>query len=125
MEYPLELVFDIDLGARPATYIEDYTASTPVEHEIAVAFLRDDLDTRDIQNSWPFAWTRSIDVPNIGTKSKLIIHYGYLLDENGNQIITQSGDPIIAENEYTYFISKIHADAYGVTKMDLTLTAPN
>lgn len=125
MELPLLEIFDIDLGARPATYTEDYTVDEPIEHEIPVAFLRDQAQTFEVQNAAPAAWARTEDVPNIGTKSKLVIHYGYLLDENGNRILDESREPIIAENEFTYYVSAVHADAFKVTKMELTLVAPN
>ena len=122
-------IFDPRNGARPATYIEDYTASPTVEHEINIAFKRDSQsDTfgeSRASNYNPVAWALTTDLPNVSISSKIIVHYGFFEDENGNEILDQSGAAIIAENEYTYFVSaEPFTDAFGITELQLSLTAP-
>jgi hypothetical protein len=124
MQIDLQEMFDIDLGARPATFIEDATDANSEEHEIAVAFSRDQAQSFNTQNATPTAWARTIDVPNITNKSGLVVHYGYLLAEDGSRVQTEDGEDIIAENEFTYKVKSYHADAFGVTTMELSLVSP-
>lgn len=124
MNIDLSPIFNIDLGARPATFILDGTDSSSAEAEIAVAFSRDQVTSFSTQNANPTAWARSIDVAGITNQSKLIIDYGYLLAEDGSRIQTEAGEDIIATNEFTYEVRTYHADAFGVTMMELSLISP-
>lgn len=117
--------FNEEQFTRPATFVEDYTADVPVEHEISVIFDRDENDSFGTQNAAPVALAKTLDLVNIGTKSQLIVHYGYLQDERGRDILTESGDRIIAENEFTYYVAKHFPDPFGMTRMELTLNPPN
>ena len=72
----------------------------------------------------PTAWARTIDAPNLTNKSGLVVHYGYLLAEDGSRVQTEDGEDIIAENEFTYKVKSYHADAFGVTVMELSLVSP-
>lgn len=123
-------IFDPYLGARPATYTEDRTAAEPVEHEIFVAFRRDRAESTFGQtgtfNAVPSISAPTEDVPNIGINSKFVVHYGYLTDENGEEILDEAGEKIIAENYYTLYPSQQPmADAFGVTEMEVSLEVPN
>ena len=124
MNIDLSEMFDIDLGARPATFVVDGDDASSEESEIAVAFTRDQAQSYGTQNASPTVWARSIDVAGLTNKSKVIIHYGYLLAEDGSRIQTEDGEDIIAENEYTYRVKSYLTDAFGVTVMELSLVSP-
>ena len=129
MDLLIPEIFDESLGGRLATYTEDRTAATAVEHEITVAFRRD-LSSDTFGQTQNFNATPTIsapteDLPNVSINSKAVIHYGYLQDENGEDILDEAGGEIIAENEYTlYAISEPFADAFGVTEFQASLTVP-
>ena len=124
MNIDLSEMFDIDLGARPATFVVDGADANSAESEIAVAFSRDQSSSFGAQNASPTAWAQSADVAGITNQSELIVHYGYLLAEDGSRIQTEDGEDIIAENEFTYDVKNHHSDAFGVTVMELSLVSP-
>lgn len=117
-------IFDIENGGRPATFFPD-ASDTSVSYEINIAFSRDrsisSFGPDQFNNPAPTAWAQATDVPGISNNSKLIVHYGYLEDESGEAILDESGEPIIAENEFTYFIKSNTTDAFGLTEMQLSL----
>lgn len=123
VEIPLDEIFDAELMGRPATY----TADTAVgdETEIVVRFRRDQSDmlgSPGYAGASPIVWAKTTDVPNISINSRIVVHYGYLLDENGEQVLDEAGDPIIVENEFTYYVTRAHASAYGITEIQVSLT---
>ena len=124
MEELLDDMFDIDLGARPATFVVDAEDASSDESEIAVAFSRDQSTSFGVQNAAPTAWAQSADIAGITNQSGLIVHYGYLLAEDGSRIQTEDGEDIIAENEFTYNVKNYSSDAFGVTVMELSLISP-
>lgn len=122
----LNEIFDPDLGGTLATLIVDSAAEVIEEREINIAFRRDQQDTvfgdDSAYNANPLAWMKTEDAEGISSTSKLIVHYGYLMDEAGEEkILDESGEPIIVENKYTYNIKSHHDDAFGVTDLQLTL----
>lgn len=117
-------MFDIDLGCRPATYIVDASNADSDEHEIVVSFSRDNAPALGLQNANPVAYMKASDVPGISNASGLIIHYGKLLDERDEPILDESGEEIIAENEYTYKVVSAHFDAFGLVMVELSLDSP-
>ena len=124
MEELYDDMFDIDLGGRPATFVVDASDADSEEYEIIVAFNRDNAQTFAVENSNPVAYAKTSEVPGITNASGLIVHYGYLLDENNQPILDESGDTIIAENEFTYKVVPPHNDAFGLTSMQLSLDTP-
>lgn len=122
MEIPLSEIFTPELGARPATYLDDVDTGT--EAEISVLFRRDMADNFGeprTANALPVIWAQTVEVPGIQVGSRIVVHYGYLTDEAGEVILDEAGEPIIAENEFTYCVTRFHADAFGITEIHVSL----
>lgn len=117
-------IFDIDLGGRPATYTVDASDADSDEYEIVVSFSRDNAPALGVQNANPVAYMKTSAVPGISVASQIVIHYGYLTDENDENIRDESGELLIAENEYTYNVVSVHDDAFGLTMVELSLISP-
>ena len=120
LELPLDEVFTADLGGRPATYVD----ADGNQSEIVVRFGRtaaDSFGDPGVVNAAPVLWVKSSDVPDISKSCSIIVHYGYLTDESGEVIYDEAGDPIIAENEFTYKVAQWHADTFGITRIFVSL----
>ena len=72
-------------------------------------------DSYGAQNASPTVWTSTASIPGITNASQIIVHYGTLETESGEEMTTEDGEPIVLENEFTYNVRRAHADAFGVT----------
>ncbi len=122
MNIPLDEIFSDTLGiTRPATFVVDKNDASSDTYDIQVAFSRDVSDSYGAQNASPTVWTSTASIPGITNASQIIVHYGTLETESGEEMTTEDGEPIVLENEFTYNVRRAHADAFGVTTMELSL----
>ncbi len=105
---------------RPATVI----LSDGTEFEINGIFERDkavnDFGGTRAQNFNPLFICAAEDIPGADNNARIVVHYGYLLDENGKKILTEASEPIIAENEFTYYVIAVNPDADGFVELELS-----
>jgi hypothetical protein len=73
-----------------------------------------------VQNFTPMFICNTNDVAGIDNKATVVVHYGYLLSEDGKRILDEAGNAIIAENEFTYYVKSVSRDANGFAEVVLS-----
>jgi hypothetical protein len=110
--------FDEQAFSQPATL----TLPDATTREIDVILDRDYQDSEigdtQVTNGRPVAQVREVDVQDVGTGSTLAVH-DYLEDDNGNPLLGDDGDVLVADNVATYKIIRVRRTNDGTALLDL------
>ena len=108
--------------AFPATYVnKSGMAKDIMLIEFNTEFSMSQIGQTEFLNYKPTAICKSSDIADVSKGATLTVH-DYAADEDGNLLLDESGDKIIAEAVMGNFnITENHKDAVGFTELLLSL----